>query len=108
MATKDDVETSENEMRIQDDSQNISLEHSEINTVDNVKPTDQETQQNSRKKKKSNNLKESDLLMQKAVHVLHEEEDQYDVFGKYIATELRSLSSDYLRRKLKRNFNKPY
>lgn len=30
------------------------------------------------------------------------EEDQYEIFGKYVASELRSLNSDYLRRKLKR------
>jgi len=84
----------------------LSLEQSEVNTVGNIKPINQETPQNSRKTKKNSDSKENDLIMQKALHILNEKEDQYDVFGKYVATELRNLSSEYLRKKLKRKFQK--
>ncbi|KAL1488670.1 hypothetical protein ABEB36_014470 [Hypothenemus hampei] len=40
--------------------------------------------------------------MQKAIRTLNEEDDQYDIFGKYVASEMRDLSSEYLRKKLKR------
>ncbi|CAH1962376.1 unnamed protein product [Acanthoscelides obtectus] len=38
MLANDDVEKSKNDNQIQDDSQDVSLEHSEVNTVDNIKP----------------------------------------------------------------------
>lgn len=64
----------------------------------------QETPQ-TRKTKRKIVSQESDGIMQKALKVLNETEDQYDVFGRYIkATELRNLPSEYLRKKLKRKF----
>lgn len=73
-----------------------------MNPNGNITPINQKTPQNSRKKKRNNDSHDSDEVMQKALHVLNEQEDQYDVFGKYIATELKNLQSEYLRKKLKR------
>lgn len=56
------------------------------------------------KKKKKIEVSKNDSIMQKALQALNEEEDQYDVFGKYIASEMRNLSTEYLRKKLKRKF----
>lgn len=45
-----------------------------------------------------------DSVVKKAIRALNEEEDQYEIFGKYVASEMRSLSSEYLRKKMKRKF----
>lgn len=37
-----------------------------------------------------------------AVRTLSKNEDEYDIFGKFIASEFRNISSDHLRRKMKR------
>lgn len=52
---------------------------------------------NPNKKRKSQN----EAFLQKGLSVLAKE-DQYDVFGKYVATELRTVSSDYLSKKINR------
>nr|CAI5827018.1 unnamed protein product [Callosobruchus analis] len=53
-----------------------------------------------------NNSEEYDVNIQKAIRALNKQDDQYDIFGAYVATELRGLSSEYLRRKLKRKFQR--
>ncbi|XP_028131331.1 uncharacterized protein LOC114327031 [Diabrotica virgifera virgifera] len=56
------------------------------------------------KKARRTEISKDDLLIQKGIRTLNEEEDQYDIFGKYVASEMRSLSSEYLRKKMKRKF----
>ena len=46
----------------------------------------------------------SNKILEKALRTLDEREDEYDVFGKYVANEMRNLSSVHLRRKMKRKF----
>lgn len=75
----------------------MSLEQVEVNTVGYIKPMNQETPR-TRKTKRKIVSQESDNNA-KALKVLNETEDQYDVFGRYIATELRNLPSEYLRKK---------
>lgn len=44
--------------------------------------------------------------IEKAMTELYQQSDEYDIFGEYVASELRSLQSDYNRRKLKRIIQK--
>nr|CAI5827017.1 unnamed protein product [Callosobruchus analis] len=73
--------------------------------IEDVPIIHQETSQKPRKKMK-NNSEEYDVNIQKAIRALNKQDDQYDIFGAYVATELRGLSSEYLRRKLKRKFQR--
>ena len=58
----------------------------------------------SRKRLKRNAGSLSNDILEKALRTLDEREDKYDVFGKYVANEMRNLSSVHLRLKMKRKF----
>lgn len=45
-------------------------------------------------------------LLEKAYSVLSEKEDDNDVFGKFVTSELRGLQSDHLRKKAKRQIQR--
>lgn len=62
----DVAEESEGENNTQSDTEDLSLGQFEVNTVDNIKPINLESPQNSRKTKKSDS-KENDLIMQIAL-----------------------------------------
>ncbi|KAG8180607.1 hypothetical protein JTE90_018225 [Oedothorax gibbosus] len=54
------------------------------------------------KKTKKSHLKSlEDEVLAKAVKALEKEEDQYEVFGQYVASELKHLSSEVLRKRTK-------
>lgn len=53
-------------------------------------------------KKKVNKNFEDSKLLEDAAKVLRQENDSYETFGSYVASEMRSLQVDRLRRKLKR------
>ncbi|KAJ8977060.1 hypothetical protein NQ317_017222 [Molorchus minor] len=48
----------------------------------------------------------NDNAMEKAMAVLNRPSDEFDIFGEYVASELRSLQHDHNRRKLKRMIQK--
>lgn len=58
-----------------------------------------ETEPHAMQMKKSKNEDDSFSKIESTFPVT---EDQYDTFGSYVASEIRCLNSDYLRRKLKR------
>ncbi|XP_031329964.1 uncharacterized protein LOC116160947 [Photinus pyralis] len=82
----------------------ITLEQSAEENRSDATPKSQNNEPNPRKKRKIEVCDKNKLIMQKAIHALYEEDDVYDVFGKYVASEMRSLSSEYLRKKMKRQF----
>lgn len=86
-----------------DSNEDTSEQPEEVNSSIEFKPIVQKNKIIPKRKNK-NEMSKNDLLLEKALRTLNEEEDQYDVFGKYVASEMRSLSSEYLRKKMKRKF----
>mgnify|MGYP000704616899 CR=1 FL=1 len=55
------------------------------------------------KRKREN---DDDIAIKAALKVLTKEPDEYDRFGEYVALELRTLQSDFVRKKLKNEIRK--
>lgn len=79
------------------ESEDRPLQWVQGNTVGSSRTINQKTPQGSRKKKRINGSQKSNGSIQKSIYVLNQQEDQYNVFGTYIASELRLFSSEYLR-----------
>ncbi|XP_031327793.1 uncharacterized protein LOC116159041 isoform X2 [Photinus pyralis] len=67
----------------------ITLEQSAEENRSDATPKSQNNEPNPRKKRKIEVCDKNKLIMQKAIHALYEEDDVYDVFGKYVASEMR-------------------
>ncbi len=57
---------------------------------------------NKASKRKPNNDDANDSMLKKACSIMVQEDDEYDVFGCFVASELRCLKQDFNRRRLKR------
>lgn len=58
-----------------------------------------------RKQRKVKNC-ETDTLFQEAVNIMRKPKDEYDSFGEYVASELKSLKFDYNKGRLKSEIRK--
>ena len=101
---QEDAETIGNEVELE--TEDISLDQNDKER--HYTPTGCETMKQmtiiSRKRLKRNDGSLSNDILEKSLRTLDEREDEYDVFGKYVANEMRNLSSVHLRRKIKRKF----
>lgn len=57
------------------------------------------------KRKREN---DDDIAIKAALKVLTKEPDEYDRFGEYVALELRTLQSDFVRKKTKKRNKESY
>jgi len=92
-----------------EDDCNMTLNDiSNTSETEPTQPTEQITISKSIKsnKKKKCLEKDSQELLGKALSVLSDNEDDNDVFGKFVTSELRALQADNLRKKAKRQIQR--
>lgn len=87
---------------IEDVSQ-TETQHSSIDGENRIQESPKIERNGSKKavKRKSKET-EDDATLAKAIKVMERPLDDFQIFGDYVASELRSLRSDHLQRKLKR------
>lgn len=86
---------------VKTDSSDTHSEYEGTANNNNKRPFQQVTQKNAKKRAYQASTSDEDVLMEQAISVINQKNDEYDIFGQFVANEMRQIENVSTRKKMK-------